>query len=666
MRFLKHFLLWEVLQVTLFKLGVYNVKHNFGKYFTYFISTLFSVFMIFTFFSIYFNKQIQSFSSGKVKVDTVFKAGTIIVIIFSALFIWYANSFFIKSRKKEMALYSILGMKKKEIGTLLFCENMSLGILSIIIGMPLGAIASKFLLQLLVNLIKGNATIHYTVEGKAVIATTVIFIALFVFNSIKSSEIIYKFKLIELLSAEKESEKAPKGSKIMALIAILMISCGYFIAYNQLLKGGSKMAQFGLIVLILVVAGTYILFDNFIVILLNRLKKSKKLYYKGENLISISQILYRIKANSNLLATIAVISAVAITALGFSFSFYNSLEPQIAYGSPFSFMYKSGDEALNNKVAKIINKHSEVKVTHKSDIVLIDGTAITSKYKGSYGKDLKAPFGVSIMSVSEYNEIVNNTELTKDADGLGIVKDLKFTNDNQCFFIEMSSDTKRGRLKGEKVNCDALGKSFNLNIVDSNDKGVLGSFQKTTIVVTDATLKKLVNVNREGSTVIRGYSLDDSLKSEKLVTELKKIMPEDSNFSSFYSENANAYKLLGSYVFIGMFLGVLFVLSTGSILYYKQLMEAYADKERYNVLRKIGASKGEIRHMVSKQLALIFGLPLLVSLFHSSAALSVYIVKLMGASKLVIEYTLIMIAVYIAIYLCYYMLSVKAYLKIVR
>jgi len=172
--------------VTLFKLSVHNIKHNFRSYFSYFISTLFSVFMLFMFYSIYYNKQMEAFSNGRVKVYTIFKAASIIVIIFSALFIWYANSFFIKSRKKEMALYSILGMKKKEIGTLLFCENMFLGILSIIIGLPLGVIASKFLLQLLVNIMKARVVVQYTVESRAVIATTLIFIALFLFNSIKA------------------------------------------------------------------------------------------------------------------------------------------------------------------------------------------------------------------------------------------------------------------------------------------------------------------------------------------------------------------------------------------------------------------------------------------------------------------------------------------------
>ena len=652
--------------MTLFKLGVQNIRHNFRSYFSYFISTLFSVFMLFMFYSIYYNKQIETFSNGRVKVYTIFKAASIVVIIFSALFIWYANSFFIKSRKKEMALYSILGMKKKEIGTILFYEHMFLGILSIIIGLPLGVIASKFLLQLLVNIMKARVVVQYTIESRAVIATTLIFIALFLFNSIKAYGVIYKFRLIELLSAEKEAEKAPEGSKGMALLSIVMIFCGYFIAYTKLLQGGSKMIYFGLLVLILVVAGTYILFNNLIIILLNRLKENKKLYYKGENLISISQILYRIKANSNLLSTIAVISAVAITAISFTFSTYMSMEQIPTFNSPFSLMYTGGDETLNSKVEEIINKHSEVKVTHSSDIVMINGKGLTSKYKGPYDKDLKAPFDVYIISRSEYNEILNNSELNKAIDGLQIVKDLKFTKDNQCFFIEVSNDAKRGRLKGEKVKVETNGNSSDLDIIDSDTKGVVGaSLQKTTLVVADSAFNKLLNTNKENTTVIRGYTLDNSLNSGKLVSELSHVIPEDKYFNSFYSAYTNTYKLMGSYVFIGMFLGILFVLSTGSILYYKQLTEAYADKGRYSILRKIGTNKKEIMHIVSKQLALIFGLPLFVGLFHGAAALSAFI-KFMGASKIIIECVLAMAVVYTAIYLCYYMLSVKAYMKIVR
>lgn len=656
--------------MTLFKLGASNVKHNFGKYLSYFISTVFSVFMLFLFFSIYFNKQIQAFSGGKVKVDTAFKAASIIVIIFSALFIWYANSFFIKSRKKEMALYSILGMKKKEIGTLLFSENIFLGLFSIILGLPLGIIVSRFILQLLVNMMKANVNIKFSLEPKAIISTILIFAVVFIFNSIRSSKVVYKYSLIELLSAEKECEVSTEGSKGMALISILMILIGYIIAYTKTLQGGSQMIYFGLLVLVLVVTGTYILFNNLIVILLNNLKKNKKLYYKGENLVSISQILYRIKANSNVLATIAIVSAVAITALGFTFSLYMSLEKQTALSVSYSLMYKAGNKELDSKIYDVINRHNEVKITHKSDISIIEAAGLTKKYKGPNGRDLKAPFGVKIISESEYNEILRYSELYKSADSLKMVKKLKLDKDNDCFFIEVSATDKKGFLKGENVkiqSSEVSGEAFNLNIVDSDVNGVLGYNlgRTTTVVVTDKAFKRLTNSNAYSSILIRGYSLNDSLKSEKLVSKLNKIIPREAYFDSYFSEHASEYKLMGSYVFIGMFLGILFVLSTGSILYYKQLTEAFADRERYSILRKIGTKKRETRHIISKQLALIFGMPLIISLLHSSVALAAYIVKLMGASKLVIESTLAITAVYIVVYLFYYVISVSSYTKIV-
>ncbi|PJI06985.1 MULTISPECIES: FtsX-like permease family protein [Clostridium] len=655
--------------MTLFKLGVSNVKHNFGKYLSYFISTVFSVFMLFLFFSIYFNKQIQAFSGGKVKVDTAFKAASIIVIIFSALFIWYANSFFIKSRKKEMALYSILGMKKKEIGTLLFSENIFLGLFSIILGLPLGIIVSRFILQLLVNMMKSNVNIKFTLEPNAVIATILIFAVVFIFNSIRSSKVVYKYSLIELLSAEKECEVSTEGSKGMALISILMIFVGYVIAYTKTLQGGSQMVYFGLLVLVLVVTGTYILFNNLIVILLKRLKKNKKLYYKGENLVSISQILYRIKANSNVLATIAIVSAVAITALGFTFSLYMSLEKQTALAAPYSLMYKAGNKELDTKIYDVINKHKEVKITHRSNISIVEASGLTNKYKGPNGKDLKVPFGVKIISESEYNEILRYSELNKSADSLKMVKKLKLNKDNDCFFIEVSTTDKKGFLKGENVKIEsskARGEAFNLNIVDSDVNGVLGyNLGGTTVVVTDKAFKRLTNNNAYSSILIRGYSLNDSLKSEKLVSELNKIIPNEAYFDSYFSEHVSEYRLMGSYVFIGMFLGILFVLSTGSILYYKQLIEAFADRERYRILRKIGTKKKETKHIISKQLALIFGMPLIISLLHSSVALAAYIVKLMGASKLVVESTLAITAGYIIVYLFYYVISVSSYTKIV-
>lgn len=650
--------------MTLFKLGLSNVKHNFKNYFSYFISTLFSVFMLFMFYSIYYNKQIQAFSNGRTKVYAVFKAASVVVIIFSVLFIGYANSFFIRNRKKEIAIYSILGMRKKEIGMLLFCENIFLGLLAIVVGIPLGIISSKFLLQLLVDVMKANIVIKFTLDGRAVIATIAIFMAVFLFNSYRAYKVIYDFRLIELLSAEKEAEKSPEASKKMAFLSVVMIIAGYVIAYTRTLQGGKQTIYFGLLALILVVTGTYILFNNMIILLLKTFKKNKKSYYTGENLISVSQILYRIKANSNVLATIAVISAVAITAVSFTFTTYMVLEAIPSSASPFSLMYKGGDQSLDNSVEQIINKHNEVKVTYKTDITMLNGTGLTPNYKGPYGRSKDKPFDVYIMSLSEYNEILNHSAINKNV--VNIPDDFKFTGNNQCVFIEVTEDTsKRGRLTDDKVSVNANGSSFDLDIIDSHTTCVIGaSFIRTTLVVPDETFSNLLKSNKMKTTVMRGYNIDNPLEHGNIVSELNHIIPKNWAFNSSYTTYHEGYSLMGSYVFIGMFLGILFLLSTGSILYYKQLTEAYADKERYSVLRKIGASKKEIRHAVIKQLALIFGLPLLVGIFHSTAALSVYI-KFFGGLIYCVKCMLAMAAVYVGIYICYYIISVKSYMKIV-
>lgn len=654
--------------MTLFSLGINNVKHNFKSYVSYFISTLTSVFILMIFYSMYYSHQIQLFSSSRIKVGAIFKASAFVVIIFSAIFIWYANSFFIKNKKKEVAIYSLLGMKKKEIGMLMFFENIFLGILALIVAVPLGAITSKFFLKILAMCMKSNKPIQYNFDIRAVGMTIFIFMIIFLINSMKAYGIIYKFRLIELLHAAKEGEKKPKFSKVLALLSLIMVISGYIgVLKINLESGGAQMLYKGILITLLVVAGTYILFNNLIIYIFKLVQKNKKVYYKGENLIGASQIIYRIKGNSNLLATIAVISAVAITALCFTFSLNISLDKIAPSGCPFSIMYQSGNEELNKKVEAVINNHKEIKTTYKTDIVMINGSGLTPKYKGPFGKDLKAPFDMFIMSASEYKDIVNNSGFNDGTDVVDRAKDIKIDKEDQCFFIEVSNSLEvRGRLAGDELNATIGGKAYKFHISDSSKKCVLGvKFQKATIVVPDTSFNKLLNDNRNNITVIRAYNFDNPLKSENVAKELTKMMPKDRIFSSYYDMYAEVHTLYGSYVFIGAFLGILFVVSTGSIMYYKQLTEAYEDKNRYSVLSKIGLTKKETLRIVSKQLGFIFVIPLLFGILHSIFPLMAYMKYLCGFSISQMEWMGMTMGVYAVIYLCFYLLSVKSYMKII-
>ena len=656
--------------MTLFKLALNNVRHNFKNYVSYFISTLASVCILMIFYSIYYNREIQSFSAEKAKVIILFKVAAFIVIIFSALFIGYANSFFIKNKKKEVALYSLLGMKKKEIGRLMFFENIFLGVLALIIGVPLGTLASSFFLKLLTICIKSDIAIKYTFDIRSIVITILAFMVIFLLNSIKAYSIIYKYKLMELMNATKEGEKRPKFSKLLALVSLIMVGSGYFIALKVQLSGGIQMLYYAIAIMVLVIAGTYILFNNLIIYMFKIFKNNKKMYYKGENLIGVSQIIYRIKGNSNLLATIAVISAVAITALCFTFSFYMFLDKVVPNGCPFSIMYQGGNEDLDKSVEEIIENHKENKVTYKTDIVMINGNGLTQQYKGPFGKDLKAPFNMFVISESEYQDIVNNSGFNTGTDIVERSTDIKINKENQCYFIELSSlASGRGRLTGDELNTTIGEKSYKLDISDSDVTGVLGvKFQKTTIVVSDNFFKELLDTNRSNLTIIRAYNLENPLKSENIVSDLSEIIPKDRNFDSYYGLYTWSYTNYGSYVFIGMFLGILFVVSTGSILYYKQLTEAYEDKNRYEILSKIGLSRKEILRIIVKQLGLIFGMPMLFAIMHSTVALGVYIKYCANGgstSKYIIECIGGMMGIYVVIYLCYYLLSIKSYMKVI-
>lgn len=659
--------------MTLFNLGMNNVKHNLKNYISYFISIFTSVCILMIFYSIYYNKHIQLFNINRAKVTTIFKAAAFIVIIFSAIFIWYANSYFIKNIKKEVAIYSLLGMRKKEIGILMFFENIFLGVLALITGIPLGTFLSTFFLKLLTICIKSSTPIKYNFDIRAVIATFFVFMIIFLLNSIKAYKVIYKFRLIELLHAEKEGEKQPKFSKVFAIVSAVMMLSSYIIAFTLDLNVSAeeeiKLVYKGILIILLNTMGTYMLFNNLIIYIFKLLQKNKKVYYKGENLIGVSQLIYRIKDNCNLLATIVIILSVAITAVCFTFSFYMTLDQVIPNGAPFSVAYKSGNADLDKKVEDIINADRNDNITYKTDIIAINGKGTTENYTDP--KNPHVPFDIFVISQSQYNDIIENSYFNKSTDLSERAVDIKINDENECFFIEVCNLAEgRGRLNGDQLNADIGGKNYNINISDSDIKGVLGvNFQKPTVVVRDMFFNQLLEKNKNNLTIIRAYNFDNPLKNQEIVSKISEIIPDDSNFESYYSVYIELHTIYGSFTFIGVFIGILFIFSTGGIMYYKQLMEAKEDKKTYTILSKIGLSRRETLKIIIKQIGFIFVIPLLLAIVNSVVALWDYVKYVANGSSVspyVIKCIVGMMGIYILIYLLYYLFSVRSYMKIVR
>lgn len=453
--------------MNLFNIVQRNIRRNFKEYILYFVSLASSMLIYFIFASLRYSTQIKKEMVNNVMINSVLQSSKVILIIFIAIFIIYSTNFFIRKRKKEVGLYSLLGITKKQIGTMLFCETMIMGGVALVVGILIGSISFKLFLELLMSLMKLNVPIHFELSIKAIIDTFIVFLSILLYTAWKNSRIIYKFPLIEMFQANHQGERMPKGSVPRAYIGLILMGLGYILAgffrevVNIVRNPIDPMnpiinpIMIPVFILFLVVFGTYFLFTSYTVIVLKKIRSKREIFYSGINIINISQLLYRVKGNAKLLAIIAILSAIALTAI---------------------------------------------------------------------------------------------------------------------------------------------------------------------------------------STVAAGYYVGQS------------------------ETNRDFMQLYGVALFIGSFLGVIFVLATGSIIYYKQLSEAYANQRYYETLRKIGVTKKEVKKSISKQVSFSFISPLIVGLVHSLFAIP--IINNMPIYNIIIP-ILISSGAYCIIYVGYYVLTIYSYFKIV-
>ena len=667
--------------MSFFNIVLNNIKKKFGSYLIYFISTIFSVTIFSIFCSIYYNPQFSGYRLGSGKMAVIFKVSAIAIILFSSIFVLYSNSFFVKTLKKEIAIYSLLGMKKSQIARMLFYENIFMGILATACGVVLGVVFSRFFTMILFNLMAAGTKVSFSIQWEAIVTTLAAFLILFVISSLNAYGIIYRYKLIELLSANKEGEKIPEYSVFGTLVSVVIIIIGYIIAMTMNVnEGGFKLLIPSLFVLFFVVSGTLLLFNNFIPMAMVTLKKYKSFYYLPENFISISQIVYRIKANSKMLSVIAILCAATITLMSATYSMYKGLETVVEYYSPFSYLCKNADDAQYNEMLEAVKKIGKDNVTSANRFKLVKVQGQNTDYSTEVENRPGMTFDAFIISQSDYKSIISNTKVKTGS--FSNIKtnfnlDLK---DNECYFID-GNTTKEycENLTGSTMNVLFSNNSSSYDIVGVSLHKYIGFFdlyKKPTVVLRDETYNEYLKAaNADNVVSFTGLMFDKPMNSESTVEALNKIAPENKQVSSsvgiknisyigFYK---SVFSLFGVYVFIGMFIGILFLLASGSIMYYKQIIEAQEEVNRYDILKKIGMSRKEVKQSISKQLAISFGMPLLIGLIHSVFALLTYnrMMDLVGKETPTMLNAFIIVVFYVIFYCFFYALSVKSYMRIV-
>lgn len=634
--------------MTVFDLVKKNMRKNISRYSLYFFSMIFSIIVYYVFATLQYDQSISKVIGEELRLQGIFNASNYVLLTFIVVFIWYTNSFFIRQRKRELGLYHLVGIEKRTIGKMIFYENMLLGISSLVAGILLGTVFSRLFVLFLLKLMGLSLSITLTFSLQAVLKTAVVFLIVTIFISFQGYFIMYRYTLLDLFQAESKSERVnkmnSKRSIIVGGLGILLVGYGYYLSSGNIVT--PKFFLIVAVVLFSVIFGTFLLFKATIEWLMGLYREHASGYYSFANMLSVSTMMYRIKANARVLTLITILSATTLVAVGVTYSSYYNTKADARSIQPYDYTLHSKNAAQDfMEVLSELDIQSNRYVYHivKHSADLSDFRFITSGY---YKDREQISFldeeevrknGVSVPALSA-NETVIFDSMAKGK-----------------VFKPSTGKTAAVQLNKSEELALKVVKSEPFLILDSDSAG----YQ---FVVNHDTFNKLLKAGQKQAVYV--FNTDDGNKQNELTKNYHQIAKEaGESRTSYYDVFQAGLMSKGLFIFIGGFLGLVFLMATGSIIYFKQISEAEQERKRFEVLRKLGFSVSQMMSAVRKQQLFTFGLPLVIGILHSLFALKV-ITNLIGESLIVP--VLIADAVYGIIYFLFYWLTMNYYRMVIK
>ncbi len=640
------------------KLAAINIKKNSKTYLPFIITCICTISMFYIMHALSMNEGIEK-GPGASAVKSTLQFGTIVIGIFSAIFLFYTNSFLIKRRKKEIGLYNVLGLEKKHISKILFFEFIYTLLFSLIFGLISGIILNKLMFLALLKILNFKVAFGFQLSVQSILFTLTVFVGIFVANLLFNLIQIKILKPIELLRGNEIGEKEPKTKWFMALVGLIALISAYVIA----LTIKSPVAALGsfFIAVILVMIGTYALFTAGSIAVLKILRKNKRFYYKTTNFISVSGMMYRMKQNAVGLANICILSTCLLVMISTTVSLYLGVDDAIKNRYPREIMISSNkiteDQAKNiNEIIDAELKNTNINLDKRFNYW--NNEFNTEKNNENFQVVDKSGFsndlhGINLISISDYNRITGENISLKDDEAVfysnvdGFDKN-SITIENKVFKIKEALDKPIEEFESDG---DDLGNNYFLFVNNIDLPNVKGNKFYDLEMDVNGSENDLVTLTNKITDAFNKNGIDIFVDSAAGVKE---------EFFSFY----------GGMLFIGVFLGALFLMATVLIIYYKQISEGYDDKERFAIMQKVGMSKAEIKKTISRQILMVFFLPLITAMIHVGFAFPMItkILKVLNITNvnLFMWLTLATILVFAIIYGIVFSLTARAYYKIVE
>lgn len=662
------------------KMALQNIKKNSKMYLPYIFTFVGMASMYYIITSLSLNPTLKNLKKGSSSTPRMLEFGVWVVAIFAVIFLFYTNSFLIKRRKKELGLYNILGMEKRHISRVLMWENIFVLTVGLFFGLALGILFDKLVFMILIKVLGETVPLTFYFSSRAFINTVILFTVISVLIHLNSMRQVHFSKPIELLKGGSVGEREPKTKLIMTLLGILSLGAGYYISVTT--KNPIEAFNNLFIAIVLVIIGTYLLFTAGSIAMLKLLRKNKKYYYKPNHFISISGMMYRMKQNAVGLANICILCSAVVITISTTVALRVGVEESVRSTYPCDVML-SLTQSLYDENNKPVNAKDMLHST-SDRIMKKHGLEMGEKYEFSISNFLATRQGDTfscsddgtektftcffIMTLDEYNKCTGKNEVLSENEVLCYdeinYNSKQFKIFDQTYLISKKIDTLPSYIY---FNCAAY--ENYIFLVVNNQK-------------TADTLLESITQSPFGSEIVDYYyfNINGGEKEERagisneIGAEIKKLASE-SEHSFGYSYDGydvslnNAVDSYSGLLFVGIFLGIIFLMATVLIIYYKQITEGHEDFSRYDIMRKVGITHKEIKSSINSQVMTVFFLPLIVAVVHMCFAFPVMnkILDLVGGdnSSLYLICMAVSMAIFAVIYVIIYIVTSRVYYGIV-
>ena len=612
---------------------------------------------------------------GASAIQFTLQLGLVVVTLASAIIVLYANSFVMKNRSKELGVYGMLGLEKRHLIGMTFKELLIFGLVTVTAGIGIGALFDNLIFALLLKLAKMKvelvATFQWSVVFSILLVFGLVFLVIVFLNAIR----IIRMDALQLSREKAKGEKKGRFLVLQTLLGLITLGGGYYLA--QSVKDPVSAVLTFFIAVMLVIFATYLLFNAGITVFLQLLKKNKRYYYKPNNLISVSNLIFRMKKNAVGLATIAILSTMVLVTMSAATSIYNGSENMKKLLYPHDFDVKGQNVEVEDLDKLLTHYASEKSLTISNKDVLgyasfglssQDGTKLTTFEKGQNSVMPKTVF--LVFDQKDYEKMTGQKlNLTGNEVGLWARNDqLKgqraFSLNNQNYTIK-----------------EAIQQDFIANHVSNQYVLLISDYNY--LVVPD--LQNFLEQYQDSAIYTQFYGgMDVTASPEEQLKLSDDFEAYVNNFShNLKSEDAMVYNgttktdaiaemnaLFGGILFIGIFLSIIFMIGTVLVIYYKQISEGYEDRERFVILQKVGLDHKQIKQTINKQVLTVFFLPVIFAFLHLAFAYHMLslILKVIGVvdTAMMLSVTLSICGIFALVYVLIFVITSRSYRKIVQ